>query len=344
LQQQQRSNSSSGLLPSSSLNKQQQHHHHQQQQRRHLWFSANKDGSGTPTWVVMMLPRLTILLCLIIVLCYVGMYLSALQLVLRDAKATNRLPVIGYHPILQQQQQQSLANTNLRKEEARPEVANTRIVSERDATKTTTLVLTTSAGMIRIVLRPDWSHASVQHVIHMANYHQIMSGESPPPPHKEEGPPPPMCQPCNLYRAESPGILQGVLAVNPAAIMGSSSSTVHNILTAPIPKGDCPLGYEDVTNECPTWDTDCTCHGPVMTRGMVGWAAGQTGPDFFMNTYHRPATWWGTQHTVWGEIQDTMSWQVIDAIYAAPTYTQDGLIYLKEPLHISLSLEMETNQ
>ena len=55
-----------------------------------------------------------------------------------------------------------------------------------------------------------------------------------------------------------------------------------------------------------------------MTNGMVGWAGGGTGQDFFIETYKEPAKWWGQQHTVWGEIQDTKSREVIDAIRQQP--------------------------
>ena len=44
-------------------------------------------------------------------------------------------------------------------------------------------------------------------------------------------------------------------------------------------KGKCPSGFEDVANDCPEWDKSCGCHGPVMQKGYVGWAAGATGPD-----------------------------------------------------------------
>jgi hypothetical protein len=56
-------------------------------------------------------------------------------------------------------------------------------------------------------------------------------------------------------------------------------------------KGSCPPGMEDVNNKsCPAWDTSCWCHGPVMTKGMVAWVAGQAGgPDFFIDNYKRTA-------------------------------------------------------
>jgi hypothetical protein len=169
------------------------------------------------------------------------------------------------------------------------------------------LTLSTATGPIQIVLRPDLSLSSVQYILNITS----------------------SCRPCNLYRAEKPGILQGILQ--------SSNSAVD---TSTITKGKCPPGDETVANDCPAWDAQCGCHGPVMTRGMVAWAAGATGPDFFINAYsHSPATWWGTQHTVWGEIRDDHSFQTIERIWTLPTYEGSGLTYLNEPLHIDLSVE-----
>ena len=169
------------------------------------------------------------------------------------------------------------------------------------------LILTTKIGEIRIVLRSDLSPESVSYVRQMATT-------------------PNACGRCNIYRAEKPGILQGVIA--------SPTISIENI-----PRGNCPVGYEQVPNECPEWDNECNCHGPTMTKGMVGWAAGATGPDFFIDTYEREAKWWGTQHTVFGEIQDTESFNVIRTIYnTLPTHEQSGLTHLNEPLHFTLSL------
>ena len=127
-----------------------------------------------------------------------------------------------------------------------------------------TLILTTKIGALRIVLRPDLSAESVQYMHAMLQQNKKSD-----------------CPKCNLYRVEKPGILQGIM----------SSSTVPPVTT----KGSCPAGLVHIqNNNCPQWDPQCGCHGPVMTRGMVGWAAGQTGPyDFFINAYARPAEWWG---------------------------------------------------
>ncbi|GAX24044.1 hypothetical protein FisN_26Lh115 [Fistulifera solaris] len=159
-------------------------------------------------------------------------------------------------------------------------------------------------GDIRIVLRPEWSSASVDYVLRLVG----------------------QCQRCQLYRAEKPGILQGILAapdIPPAEV-----------------KGTCPAGAETVPNECPPWDAACGCHGPVMQRGYVAWAAGKTGPDFFIDVYPKPAVWWGTQHTVWGEITDVASLQLIDEyIFSLPTHKQEGLTMLDEPIHFDMLLE-----
>jgi cyclophilin family peptidyl-prolyl cis-trans isomerase len=170
-----------------------------------------------------------------------------------------------------------------------------------------TLVLSTSVGDLRIVLRPDLSNESVEYV------KQVVRDNK--------------CSPCNLYRVEEPGIVQGILK-NP-----------H--IALPTVKGPCPAAdaAKDVPNECPEWDKSCGCHGPVMTHGMVGWAAGDVGPDFFIDTYQRPARWWGTQHTVWGQIKDEASWSVIDAIWRLPSKRQGDLTYLVDPLHFDLRIE-----
>lgn len=69
------------------------------------------------------------------------------------------------------------------------------------------------------------------------------------------------CHRCQFYRAEKQLLLQGVIA-EPS-----------------IPKGDvtlgpCPIDNYVPKNKCPDHDPNCGCHGPVMTKGMVGWAGG----------------------------------------------------------------------
>lgn len=76
---------------------------------------------------------------------------------------------------------------------------------------TETLVMTTSIGVIRVVLRPDLSKESVDYI------KQIVA----------QG-----CKRCNLYRAEKPGILQGVAA--------NQAVPITQV------KGSCPPGYETV--------------------------------------------------------------------------------------------------
>ena len=38
--------------------------------------------------------------------------------------------------------------------------------------------------------------------------------------------------------------------------------------------------------KCPSHDPNCGCHGPIMSKGMVGWAGGSAGPDLFIYTAH----------------------------------------------------------
>lgn len=83
------------------------------------------------------------------------------------------------------------------------------------------------------------------------------------------------CQECHFYRAEKHSLLQGI--VQSATV---SLPTVH---------GNCPLPQNDTQPE--------VCHGPIMTHGMVGWAGGILGPSFFIDSYERPADFWGHSYT-----------------------------------------------
>ena len=96
----------------------------------------------------------------------------------------------------------------------------------------------TSEGDIRIKLRPDLSLPSVQYI------QKLLNDPSP-------------CSNCRFYRAEKPGILQGILKkknVPPNTILG-----------------DCPEGLVGKKHDCPAHDPNCGCHGPIMTKGMIAW-------------------------------------------------------------------------
>lgn len=178
---------------------------------------------------------------------------------------------------------------------------------EANTKKGEILVLTTKHGSIRIVMRPDLSQESVDYI------HRLMDNG--------------VCSRCNLYRAEKPGILQGVMA------------NKKEVQTNEV-KGSCPPGMEDVNNACPAWDKSCGCHGPVMTKGMVAWAGGRAGgPDFFIDNYKRPAQFWGTQHTNFGQIQDDASFQVVKDIFELPITYKSGMNFLTDQIHFDMSLE-----
>ena len=65
-------------------------------------------------------------------------------------------------------------------------------------------------------------------------------------------------------------------------------------------------------------------------------AAGKGGPDFFIDTYQREATWWNTDHTVWGEVADKESMDIIMGMYKLPA-TKKSLTYLDKPVPINIS-------
>lgn len=174
-----------------------------------------------------------------------------------------------------------------------------------------TLVLTTSFGPIRIQMRPDLSEGSVDYI------HRLVESKA-------------GCKRCSFYRAEKPGILQGIMA----AANKQEVPTNEQL-------GSCPPGDKEVIkNECPKHDPNCGCHGPLMTRGSVAWAAGQAGgPDFFIDAYKGPATWWGTQHTNFGFVDDPASMAIVDQILNLPVAEMGGLHYLKDTIPFTMALE-----
>lgn len=173
--------------------------------------------------------------------------------------------------------------------------------------KEETLLLTTKHGTIRIAMRPDLSSDSVEYIRELV---VTLGGEK--------------CQDCNLYRAEKNFLLQGIMK-NPTA-------------QVKITKGACPPGYDEKTDDCPPEQFACGCHGPTMTRGLVGWAAGDTGPDFFIDTNKDPVTDWGQTHTVFGQVKEDASFAVIQKIYELPS-THKGLTMLNDKIDFTLSMK-----
>ena len=99
-----------------------------------------------------------------------------------------------------------------------------------------------------------------------------------------------------------------------------------------VAKGACPSDVTPVADHiCPPHDPQCGCHGPIMERGMVGWAGGGAGPDFFIYSHASAASHWGNDHTVVGEVADSESWDVIAAIGELPV-RRETMTMLEKPL------------
>jgi len=196
-----------------------------------------------------------------------------------------------------------LLNANKKKPNEEESKAELKVEEKNDVADEDTLIISTKHGDVKIVMRPDLSAESVAYV-----HALVDSGK---------------CKRCNLYRAEKPGILQGIM---------QDPTVSYEEIT----KGKCPPEYQDEKQDCPAHDPQCACHGPIMTKGMVGWAAGGTGPDFFIDSYEKPAKFWQNQHTVFGEIKDDASFSVIEKIYTLPA-TNKGLTFLDEKIEFTLS-------
>lgn len=211
----------------------------------------------------------------------------------------------------QEAQQQS---SQLRRQQKQSEDIISK-VEKRDPTNTQGLLVRTEIGDIRIAFRPDLAGpSSIQYIIDV-----VEAAASKTDGNVNNGV---ACSRCKFYRAEKKLLLQGVIAQN-------------SISSSAVALGPCP---EDVPPDlhCPEHDPNCACHGPIMTKGMVGWAGGGEGPDFFINTFEKPVDWWETQHTVWGEL-DEESIRVVESAYDLPAHNQ-GMRMLDKPIDITLAL------
>ena len=95
---------------------------------------------------------------------------------------------------------------------------------------------------LRLRLLPEWSNSSVAFMKHAADVG--CSGE--------------------LYRSEKDFLVQGRINCAGGAI-------------PKVVKGTCPPGVKvDASRQCPSHDPQCGCHGPIMSKGMVGWAGGSS--------------------------------------------------------------------
>ena len=115
--------------------------------------------------------------------------------------------------------------------------------------------------------------------------------------------------------------------------------------TAGVPKvvkGSCPPGVQvDRSRACPSHDPQCGCHGPIMGKGMVGWAGGSAGPDLFIYTAAMDmarcpvggcqATHWSRDHTVFAEVADEATWAAIAELYKLPV-RRSGMTFFADKL------------
>ncbi|EOD29086.1 hypothetical protein EMIHUDRAFT_113875 [Emiliania huxleyi CCMP1516] len=143
----------------------------------------------------------------------------------------------------------------------------------------------------------------------------------------------------NLYRSEKDFLVQGRI--------DCGGGTPGKPPAPKVEKGGCPDGVPPPTDRkrCPSHDPKCGCHGPLMGKGMVGWAGGSAGPDFFVYSAHMDparcavggcvATHWSHDHTVWAEVADDETWAAIGKLYALPV-RKGGMTFFAKEVPISV--------
>eukprot|EP00192_Tetraselmis_astigmatica_P021899 CAMPEP_0117695622 /NCGR_PEP_ID=MMETSP0804-20121206/28237_1 /TAXON_ID=1074897 /ORGANISM="Tetraselmis astigmatica, Strain CCMP880" /LENGTH=264 /DNA_ID=CAMNT_0005509705 /DNA_START=241 /DNA_END=1035 /DNA_ORIENTATION=- len=166
-----------------------------------------------------------------------------------------------------------------------------------------TLQLATAHGMIPILMRSDWSPKAVEAVL------ALLGGSS----GQLRGPLVPPCKGCELYRSEKvppPGVSDNFGGPGPP----------YALLQGRIP-GLKPLNQEAT---------------PLVERGMVCLIG--SGPDFFIAV--GPHHEWGQAHTVWGEVVDMSTVDLI--VETLPTkqqvWGQTHVAVLEPPLPFTAKL------
>uniref|UniRef100_A0A7S1FHA2 PPIase cyclophilin-type domain-containing protein n=1 Tax=Noctiluca scintillans TaxID=2966 RepID=A0A7S1FHA2_NOCSC len=164
---------------------------------------------------------------------------------------------------------------------------------------------------LRLKLLPEYSQSSADFLRHAAASH--CDGE--------------------LYRSELNFVVQGRISCTPEK------------LPPKVVKGDCPAGVTtDPNRKCFAHDPDCGCHGPIMYKGMVGWAGGSAGPDFFIYTADMrncevgacPAQHWANDHTVFAEVADSETWHAIEVLYTLPVEPRGGMTFFSDKISLSV--------
>lgn len=286
-----------------------------QQESRSLSSGVSKRKKASQPRCCLLVIMITPLFLVLLLMYILSMYNAIVEY---DHRSNQLLNIAEQPPIEAEQASKQKAigddeekEVNRRNELLRRRQADAnRLQAANSQENPSTLILTTKLGPIKITMRPDLSRGSVDYI------QRLIDSK--------------VCRRCNFYRAEKPGILQGVMA--------NREVPTNSVF------GSCPKGAEDIHNDCPNWDKNCACHGPLMKRGSVAWAAGQAGgPDFFIDAYAKPATWWGTQHTNFGFIEDTESMKIVDRIFDLPAQKHGGMTHLDEPIHFDMKLVQEAH-
>jgi cyclophilin family peptidyl-prolyl cis-trans isomerase len=160
---------------------------------------------------------------------------------------------------------------------------------------------------IRIQLRPDWSQGSVDYI------HRLVQQQ---------------CATCSFFRIITNEKEQGE---------GILLGTLKNDMVPPNKQpGICPdIDKAKAKANC----TDCECHGPILERGMVAWIGGTAGgPEFFVNLHNDPLTYVGYKHTIFGQVVDYESFDLLLQFLDEATSFKESQVF-DDVIHFHLELE-----
>ena len=101
-----------------------------------------------------------------------------------------------------------------------------------------------------------------------------------------------------------------------------------------------PFAEEEEEVQCrTTTGGKCKCHGPTLAYGMVGWSGGTNGgPDFFINLWKDPLTYLGTQYTVFGVVEGSSSFDLLEEFLDVDTSLGKSNVFV-DVIHFHIGLE-----
>lgn len=177
------------------------------------------------------------------------------------------------------------------REPSSPDQVSSAVAQPEDQPVHDLVLVVGSHGKVRVKLRRETSPLAVQFI------HSLLAQS-------------PQCTGCSFYRAEAVPATWGSVEL-PDSHNPGRWGPPYALLQGGLRADGVAMPAESTARE----------DAPVIQRGMVAWAGGGSGPDFFVALAEHPE--WGRGHTVWGDVVEA-DMVVLERLLALPTKVRPG--------------------